>query len=167
MEVGSSSNLAAFSKILVPHDGSNSADRALDYAVKIASEGEPGQVVVMHVIPSFPELGQNKMTKNSQNYLNDVYDELQTDADKSLEKLKVKYASYDSVSITTHVIIGGRVADRIIDYANDHDVDLIVINSRNTLGQGKSRLKFWVPLGSVSRAVSEMASCPVMLVRPA
>jgi hypothetical protein len=44
--------LAVFNKILVPCDISQSSDRALEFAVKIAIEGKDSEL--MHIIPSFP-----------------------------------------------------------------------------------------------------------------
>lgn len=161
--------LAAFRKILVPHDGSKSSDPALEYAVKIAG-GKDSEIILMHVIPSFPapfpSAKHGRIKAVSKSYLHDVYEELESNAEKVLDKLKQSWTSSSGVSMHTHVAVGGNVAQRIVDYAKKHDIDLIVINSRSTIGRARSRLKFWVPLGSVSRAVSEMAPCPVLLVRP-
>ena len=50
-------------------------------------------------------------------------------------------------------------ADKIIEFANGENMDLIIMG--NVGLRGISRIK---ALGSVSRRVSEMASCPVLLV---
>jgi nucleotide-binding universal stress UspA family protein len=51
------------------------------------------------------------------------------------------------------------VADSIIAYADQNEVDLIVIGASD-----RSRLAKWLS-GSVSREVAEKANCPIMLVR--
>ena len=154
----------------MPHDGSKSSDRALEYAVKIASDRRECEIILIHVVPLIPtpyaSAKHGKIKSTSRSYLHDVYEELESNADKILDELKQSWASSSGLRISTHVVIGGNVAQRIVEYARTHGIDLIVINSRSTIGHARSRLKFWIPIGSVSRAVSEMAPCPVLLVRP-
>jgi nucleotide-binding universal stress UspA family protein len=163
------SALVTFNKILVPHDGSKSSDRALEYAVKVAGENTGCEIVLMHVIPSiptpYPSAKHSRIKAGSPTYLQDIYAEMEANADKILDRLKQSWANSSQLPISTHLVIGGNVSHRIVDYAKKHNIDLIVINSRSTIG-ARSRLKFWIPIGSVSRAVSEMAPCPVLLVRP-
>jgi nucleotide-binding universal stress UspA family protein len=162
--------MVTFDKILVPHDGSKSSDRALEYAIKIAGDNKNSEITLMHVVQSIPApLSSSKRVRvrvDSKSYLHDIYEELESSADKMLLELKQDWTRNNNLVISTHVVIGGNVAQRIVDYAKNNGVDLIVINSRSTLGRGSARLKFWVPIGSVSRVVSEMAPCPVLLVRP-
>jgi nucleotide-binding universal stress UspA family protein len=152
----------------VSHDVSKSSERALEYAVNIAGDSKECEIILMHVIPTipipYPSGKHRRMGTASRSYLHDVYEEMESNADKILEKLKKNWTK-SGVQIRSHIVIGGNVAQHIVEYAKKHDVDLIVINSRSTMG-ARSRLKFWVPIGSVSRAVSEMAPCPVLLVRP-
>ena len=158
-----------FEKVLVPHDGSKTSDRALEYAVKVASDNKKCEIILMHVVPPIPtplpSAKRGRITSTSRSYLEDVYEELESNADKVLIELKENWTKNSSITIRTHVVIGGNVAQRIVDYAKKHNIDLIVINSRSTVGK-RRKLKFWVPIGSISRAVSEMAPCPVLLVRP-
>lgn len=162
--------MAAFNKILVPHEVSNPSDRALEYAVKIAGEDRDAEIILMHVNPSIPapilSASSTRIRARSKSHLHDIYELLQSNADKILLELKKDWTGNSGPAISTHVVIGGNVAQRLVEYAKDHAIDLIVINSRSTLGSARTRLKFWMPLGSVSRAVSEIAPCPVMLVRP-
>lgn len=69
----------------------------------------------------------------------DIYEELESNADTLLDELKQNWSRNNNVPIRTHVVIGGNVAQRIVNYANNHDIDLIVINSRSTVGRGRSR----------------------------
>jgi len=54
----------------------------------------------------------------------------------------------------------GEPTEAILDYAIANKVDLIIIGSKGL--RGFSKLK---ALGSVSRTVSELAKCPVMIIR--
>ncbi|MEZ4709993.1 MAG: universal stress protein [Caldilineaceae bacterium] len=55
----------------------------------------------------------------------------------------------------------GEPAARIVDYAADHDVDLIVMSTH-----GRTGVKRWT-YGSVAAKVLQAAPCPVVVVRPA
>ncbi|MEX0764362.1 MAG: universal stress protein, partial [Nitrosopumilaceae archaeon] len=56
-------------------------------------------------------------------------------------------------------IIAGNTVDAILKFARGRKINLIVMGSQGLHGIG--RLK---ALGSVSRKISELASCPVMIV---
>jgi len=117
--------LVTFNKILVPRDATKSSDRALEYAVKIASDNRECEIILMHVIPSFPTLipssKQGKIKSASQSYLHDVYEELESNADKILAGLKLNWSRDSDVPIHTHVVIGGNVAQQIVGYAKKHE----------------------------------------------
>ena len=58
------------------------------------------------------------------------------------------------------MVLEGSVSDEILKFAKDNNIDLIVIGSKGL--SGLSRL---MSLGSISRKISELASCPVMIIR--
>jgi nucleotide-binding universal stress UspA family protein len=64
------------------------------------------------------------------------------------------------VKIRTVVLVG-RPEDKIVEFANRQNVDLIVMGSRGLKGISR----FIRGLGSVSRNVSEKVKCTVMIVR--
>ena len=43
-----------FKTILIPYDGSNISDKALDHAVEIARLIKDSKIIIMHVIPEIP-----------------------------------------------------------------------------------------------------------------
>ena len=59
------------------------------------------------------------------------------------------------------VVLVGRPEDKIVEFANRQNVDLIVMGSRGLKGISR----FIRGLGSVSRNVSEKVKCTVMIVR--
>jgi nucleotide-binding universal stress UspA family protein len=73
-----------------------------------------------------------------------------------LDDLVRKYKN--SVQIKA-VITEGRPEVKIIEYANNHQINLIVIGESGL--RGISRFM----MGSVSRTISEKATCIVMIVR--
>ena len=70
---------------------------------------------------------------------------------KNYEKNKVK---------VHHHAMKGDPTEAILDYTLANNIDLIILGSEGL--SGFSKLK---ALGSVSRRVSELAKCPVMIVR--
>lgn len=92
--------------------------------------------------------------------IKDLNEEVRTNMSKVLAEKKHKYAVKDDLTIEKMTLVeGGPPADKIVDFANDRKVDLIVIESVGLSGLSKVKA-----LGSVSRSVSEKASCPVLIV---
>jgi nucleotide-binding universal stress UspA family protein len=61
--------------------------------------------------------------------------------------------------ITDFLVTDMSVPRAIVNYAEDHDIDLIVVGSR-----GKSDLKRML-LGSVASSVVNYSSCPVLIIK--
>jgi nucleotide-binding universal stress UspA family protein len=74
-----------------------------------------------------------------------------------LEEQKRKYAHHN-VKIKT-ISLNGYPSEKIVEFANKEKVDLIAIGNVGLSGLSKVKA-----LGSISRSVSERASCPVLLV---
>jgi nucleotide-binding universal stress UspA family protein len=75
-------------------------------------------------------------------------------AQEKIKKLSEQSLQSDSKCLTEDI------AEKILEYAHSKKVDMIVIGSSNRL-KGISKIK---ALGSVSRRVSELADCPVIII---
>ncbi len=75
-------------------------------------------------------------------------------AQEKIKKLRGQNHQSDSKCLT------GDIAEKILEYAHDKKVDMIVMGSSNRL-KGISKIK---ALGSVTRKVSELADCPVLII---
>lgn len=160
-----------YEKILVPYDGSKPSDKALEHAIQLAkSFRKDAKLVLLHIVPSIsvpPGFGTVSYTLRSRKtgktltmkeYLKELYYEMKREAMKMLSEKKQKC---ESVGISTEIkILIGYPTDKIIEFANEGKVDLIVIGTTGL--SGISRIK---AVGSVARSVSEKSSCPVLLVR--
>ena len=162
-------------KILVPYDGSKQSDKALKKTIELAELIKKGgtkiEINMLHVVPELyvpPTLFdrdvniKSKITGErltSQQYLKEFYHEMKSKAKKMLETKKSKEIESSNIMIRTYVTYG-YPSDKILEFANKHQVNLIVIGSIGLTGF--SRIK---ALGSVARSVSERAKCPVMIVR--
>jgi nucleotide-binding universal stress UspA family protein len=92
-------------------------------------------------------------------YLRDLQTDMRYKMTDTLEEVKKKYKS-SGVKLRTQVLVGPPV-DKIVEFADRHKVDLIVMGSRGLKGISR----FIRGLGSVSRNVSEKVKCTVMIVR--
>jgi nucleotide-binding universal stress UspA family protein len=158
-----------FKKILVPYDGSKPASNALDHAVNIAKSAgrDRSDVILLHVIAEFPsyhfidrparsiKTGEKVMLSQ---YLKEVYELMEKSAADALAKKKEEIKKLSDFEIKTK-ILAGHVSDTITEFARKEKVDIIVIGNVGRSGLSKVRT-----MGSVSRSVTEKASCPVMIV---
>ena len=156
-----------FKIILVPHDGSAMSDKALDKAVEIAKLAKESQIIIIHVIPEIPTPIFSKVIRSPNTgevitfseYMLSLYQEMESQMRVKLEDKKKKY-NLDDILIEIFITVGSP-SDKILEYASEKNVDLIVIGSIGVTGISK----FFKGLGSVSRSVSEKVSCPILIVR--
>ncbi|AIC14605.1 universal stress protein [Nitrososphaera viennensis] len=164
-----------FKKILVPYDSSKPSDKAAKYAVDLAKHILPDsgggcEIILLHVVPEIPAspvfLERPVRTKTGEviplsEYIKRLYVEMKAHAAEMLEKKKkdLEPILNAKATIRTIVLIGDPVSDKIVELAGNEKVDIVVIG--NVGLSGISKLK---TLGSVSRGVSERASCPVLIV---
>jgi nucleotide-binding universal stress UspA family protein len=144
--------IAMYQKILVPLDGSPLAECVLSQVRNLAKGGLVGEIILINVveIPSdwviegfdFVAL-KNANFKAAQEYLDRM------EGDLSAEGLPVR-----------SIVLEGRIAETIVDYAMGQNVDLIAMAT-----QGYTGLK-QVMFGSVALRVLHDAHAPILLVRP-
>lgn len=137
-----------FSKILVPLDGSAMAERALPLAVQFA-EAEKGHLVLFRVVPYFTVLAADPLLYEEMNRLGE---------DEALAYLRQIRADLDDPRMADTVCEVGSAAEGILRYAQENDVDLIVMSSH-----GRSGLNRWV-YGSVAERVMSQAPCPTLII---
>ena len=83
---------------------------------------------------------------------------VKNDAVKMLESCVSKCKSNGVTA--SYVIKDGNISQEILDFAKKKRATLIIIGSQGLAGISKLKT-----LGSVSRKVSELAHCPVLIVR--
>jgi nucleotide-binding universal stress UspA family protein len=151
-------------RILVPYDGSKWSDKAVKHAVEHARLLKGAEVTLFYVVPevhpppSFSYGMRLPDVKSTKEYLKELYQRMKNDASEVLNKKKKEFtdAGIDNVHIRVSV---GNPAKQILAMASAEKADLIIMGS---IGRsGIARLK---TLGSVSRSISERATCPVMIV---
>lgn len=139
-----------YGRILVPTDGSDGAAAAFDHAVGLASEMGAELHVVNAVDPTLvpPEVGGQG-----------VIDSLE-ESGRTLVRTLRERGENEGIDVETAVLTGAP-ANAITSYAEDHDVDLVVMGTH-----GRTGLDRWL-LGSVAERVVRTCLVPVLTVRQA
>ena len=148
-------------KILVPYDGSKYSVKALTRATELAHNLD-SEIILFSVVNvgyiSPPGLLGIIKSKKEKNAIKKWSKSVKTDTEKTL---KIALKKCESKGITaSYVISEGEISSKILDFASNKKISLIVIGSHGLHGIGKLKT-----LGSVSRRVSENAKCPVLIVR--
>jgi nucleotide-binding universal stress UspA family protein len=133
-------------KILVPLDGSKNSLRGLNKAIYLAQEHE-ASLVFIHVIHRLPKRKEKTIPENGI-----------TQDDPTFLVTAEMLAKKNGIPSSGRVIIGDP-GHAIMDYANTHGIDLIVMGAR-----GLSVFKK-IFLGSVSSYVLQKAKVAVMVVK--
>lgn len=143
-------------KILAPIDGSAHSKKALEFACKFARMYD-GELTVLHVIHEAP--GSDTLTLGAASV---TIEASQQDLDKAAAELFAaarEVAAQAGCPDIKTIVVGGYPAQQILNYANKHRVDIIVIGSR-----GRSDFKGLL-LGSVSHRINNLAECTCITVR--
>ena len=149
-------------KILVPYDDSKYSKKALSRAIEI-SHNLDSEIIILHVVnvayisPPGMLHGLTR-TKSEKIAIQKWTKSVRTDAEKML-KSAVERCKAHGIS-ASYRIAEGNVSKEILDFAKKKKITLIVIGSQGLHGISKL-----MTLGSVSRKVSEYASCPVLIIR--
>jgi nucleotide-binding universal stress UspA family protein len=154
-------------KILVALDGSEQANKALDFALGLA-ETYSAELMLLNVYQPvapffyFPsEIGAPPMAPPMATPIAtaEFLKELKAQHEKVLsEALKKANRDNPNLKVTT-MLSEGRPSNKIIEVANEGKFDLIVMGSR---GMGRIKEIF---LGSVSDRVADEAKCSVLIVK--
>ncbi|MFK4302928.1 nucleotide-binding universal stress UspA family protein [Paenibacillus sp. RC254] len=141
-----------FDKIIVAIDKAEITNKLLDATVEIVRNKQT-QVTLVNVSQGYVS---NGMTYLPENFLEEILNEMEK---ASLEQLQQAKSKLESAGINPETLhLKGDPAHEILNYARDSEQQLIIIGSR-----GLSGIKEMM-LGSVSHKVSQLSSCPVLIV---
>jgi nucleotide-binding universal stress UspA family protein len=152
--------MAAFRKILVCVDGSESSIKAVDYALIMAEQND-APVIALNVIVSYLGYARSAPAFGlvAPSAMNDLIEKSKQEAQGWFESIGKKAAT-KSIKLLTEVVASVTSAvPAIVDYADRNKVDLIVVGTRGRSGFTK------LLLGSVASGVVTYASCPVMVIK--
>lgn len=140
-------------KVLIPVDGSNEANRAVDHVIaSVAWLKEVPQVYLLNV--QWKLASGNVKLFISQDTINDYYRE------QGMAALAGARAKLDAAGLAySYHISVGTPAEAIVQYAQEQHVDQIVISAH-----GQDMLSTLL-LGSVVTKVAHLAKMPVLLIK--
>jgi nucleotide-binding universal stress UspA family protein len=140
-----------YDHVLVPTDGSETVAETLSHALPIASDND-ATVHALYVV-------DNRIVTAADNDAKDeLRDSLEAEGETAVADVSDRAAEAGLETVTA--VRTGTPWKEIIGYADDRDIDLIVIGT-----QGKTPKEKIVSLGSVSERVVDNASVPVFVVR--
>lgn len=142
-------------QILVAVDGSEQSEAAIDY---VAKEYPQASVVFIHVIDPV-EAGYTAGPSAVPGYSEEWYEESEAAAEELFNEAVERATAAGLEGTTETVTEVGRPARSIVEYAEEADVDHIVLGSHGRSGVTR------VLLGSVAETVVRRSPVPVTVVR--
>jgi len=142
--------MTSVDEVLVAFDGTPLSEKALAHALEVYPDAS---ITALHVIDYLEESYSAKALVGDETLLERAQDR----SAALLAEAEAKAAERDREVETVSVV--GKSADEILEYADTHDTDVIVIGSHGR--SGVSRML----LGSVAETVMRRATTPVTVVR--
>lgn len=137
-------------RILVPFDGSEPSTTALDRTLK---ENPDAEITVLHVIDS-SELSYGAAGAGAAESLTDARRE---EAEALFDEARDRAEAYGATLTTT--IESGQPGEVIISYAEENDIDHVIMGSHGRSGLSR------ILVGSVAATVVKNASVTVTIAR--
>lgn len=144
---------SAISRILVPLDGSNRAERALAYAAAIAPNAT---LVLLHVAPT-PEVERSLLGGEAKSKEEAAAEE-RSAARQMLDAAAERWRGVITTE-TERIVATGDPAEQIVWTANEQACDAVAMGSH-----GRGAIRRWA-FGSVADRVVRTSTVPVLVVR--
>ncbi len=142
-----------FRKILVPVDFTEKNQAALHAALEVIGRHDEAEVYLLHVIETIEHVDDEEMK--------DFYRELENRAVAKLSRLEEQCRAVVPAGVRVfHDLHIGRRAESVIRFAEEREMDLIVLSSHKV-----DRDHPALGWGTLSYRIAIVARCPVLLVK--
>ena len=155
-----------YKKIMVPLDGSETAECVLPHVEAFIKGFNVGDVLLVRVMepvkPDFrvyDNIFDDEFIRQARKIWKDVEQQEKISVTEYLNRISEQFRK-KGATVHSEVLIGD-VAKSLTDYAESNDIDLIIMASH-----GHSGIKRWI-MGSVADKLFRSASVPVFMVRAA
>jgi nucleotide-binding universal stress UspA family protein len=142
-----------YKKILVPLDGSKFSECSLEHLKAIAAGCKAPEILLL-MVAEIPL----QLLERGEEWRREVEERGRAWAEDYLAKLANSLKKEGMAAKTT--VLSGWPADKILDYADQNQVDLIIMSTH-----GRSGVTRWV-IGSVADRVLRHSKVPVLMIRP-
>jgi len=142
------------SHVLVPMDDSDHSNKALEFA---CTEYPDAETTAIHVVDPGDFYAATGVEGGTMVNYDQIKESHEARADELLESARERAADH-GIEIDTEHLVGG-VSRSIVDYAEENNVDHIIIGSRGRTGASR------ILLGSVAETVARRSPVPVTIVR--
>jgi nucleotide-binding universal stress UspA family protein len=140
-----------YDTVLIPTDGSDHSVRAAEHGHFLAQLFD----ATVHVINVVDIQGAAGMF-DAGGIVQSINDQLIAEGETAIEAVEAVVGERDSVTTT---VVKGEPSETILEYADDHDVDVITMGTH-----GRTGLNRYIA-GSVTERVVRLADVPVLTVR--
>lgn len=148
-----------YETILVPHAGTPAGDEALKHAIHIAKK-DSSKIIILNVIkpwsnPFFDEIDEETTTHvQIESIMTNMQDHVRKFLAQRVAQCRDNGIKCDGIFRT------GNPASSIIKYANEENIDLIVMAKMKKSTDYKSFFK----IGGTTKKVQEKVDCSILLV---
>ena len=153
-----------YKKIMVPLDGSKLAECVLPHVDGFVTGCQVETIIFVRVIEPTPTrysaVGSTVNPQNHETVLKNVErieEESRSSAERYLKEV-ISRVKQDGIKYKVDVLVG-KVADRLVDYVDANEIDLVLIATH-----GRSGISRWVR-GSIADKVLRSSRAPVLMVR--
>jgi len=150
-----------YQRILVPIDGSPTADRGVREAMRLAAD-QKAKVILLHVVDDFPMVAEmsSAMTAQQTDRARGRLGRLREQGEELLAKAKNSFSNASLPADTLlREVTQGRIADVVVEEAAKAGCDLIVMGTHGRRGFNR------LVMGSDAELVVRTSPIPVLLVR--
>ncbi len=147
-----------YKRILVPLDGSGLAEKALNHAKTMATACGPAEIDLMFVSEPLATSVVEPYADEDKAYFSLSDKKAEAWGKDYLAKI-AQNLKEDGIA-TKGIVLKGKPAEKILDYAAKNAIDLIVMSTH-----GRSGFNRWA-FGSVAEKVIKASTSPVLIVRP-
>ncbi len=145
-------------KILVGWDGSDQARNALLYAIHQAKEKNLETITAVYIVEEIPTGLGLDLEDDVSLYDYEIFEKLESRG-KELLKEAESIGEEKGIEINTDIKYGYNPAVEIVKYAEENEIDHIIVGSHGRSGISR------ILLGSVAEEIVEKAHCIVTIVR--
>ena len=145
-----------YKKILVPLDGSEFSECSLEHARAVAIGCKVPGVILLRVVE--PIIADYRTGSVLEELLREAHEKLVADANNYLAKIAANLKK-EGMAVET-AAVEGEPSDKILDYARNNQVDLIIMSTH-----GRSGASRWA-FGNVANRVLRHSTAPVLIAPP-